>query len=221
MIVGKRLQAPLCEVLVGPSGSGTETRLVLLVALLTVCISGFAILYRNAKPEMESIPDWQVNAFSELRAAELSVFNGLYTAAPEIEMFHMDTGNRWPSIDELAAAYISPFVRDAAWEKNGSYDWSRSIIATQDKHIALYIGHPRKTAKLSSFMLVMLHNHVKKEGNAAGGVHAPFEIWMNTSSVAEAPIMVTDQALINKGWREVVARRGEDETRRTKQEYIQ
>ena len=71
-----------------------------------------------------------------------------------------------------------------------------------------------------SFLLVMLHDHVKKEGNAGAAAHVPYEIWLHASPVAETPSMVTDQSLINKGWREVVARKGESETLRTKEDYV-
>jgi len=221
MIMGKRRFSPGCEMIVRPSGSGLETRLVLAVAMLTMVICGSAIVLRNTTATAKEVPTWQVDAFKDLRAEELATFNGLHTAAPEIEIFHEDEDSRWPTVDELASDLIPPFVQDAAWEKNGSLGWTRTIISTQDKHIALYVGHPREVSKSGSFMLVMLHDHVKKEGNAGAASHAPYEVWIHTSPAAETPTMVTDQALINKGWREVVARRGEEETMRTKKDYVQ
>jgi len=221
MTMGKQVMGARCEVVVRPSGSGLETRMVLAVALLTILVCGCVIVLRNTEVTAKVVTAWQVDAFTALRAEELAVFNALHTAAPEIEIFHEDEDNRWPSVDELAGDSIPPFVQDAAWEKSGGMGWSRSIIFTTDKHIALYVGHPSGTIKMGSFLLVMLHDHVKKEGNAVGATHAPYEIWMHASSVAEAPLMITDQALIKKGWREVVARKGEDETMRTKKDYIQ
>lgn len=220
MIMGKANRRPYCDVVVRPSGSGTETKLVVLVALLVLVTCGSFIVLRNTTATAKSIPTWQIDAFKDLRAEELAIFNELHTAAPEIEIFHEDEGSRWPSVDELAADFVPPFVQDAAWEKNGRMGWSRNIISTQDKHIALYVGHPGDASKTGSFMLVMLHDHVKKEGNASGATHAPYEVWLHPSPAADIPTMVTDQALINKGWREIVARKGEDEARRTKEEYI-
>lgn len=222
MIMGKKQSLPRCEVIVRPSGAGMETRLVLLVALLTIAICGGVIALRNTRARATEIPTWKVDAFNELRSQELATFNALYTAAPEIEAFHEDGTNRWPSVDQLRAEYIPPFVQDAAWKKNGGLGWARSIISTQDKHIACYLGNPLDPAVSRSFLLVMLHDHVKKEGNAGGAIHAPYEIWAHPSSAAGFPEMVTDQALINAGWREVVARRGEDEMKRTKgEDYLQ
>ncbi len=220
MIMGKRYQPPVCEVVVRPSGSGTETRLVLLAALLTVLVCGATVLFRTASASVKPVPSWRVNAFRDLPPAQLGVFNALYNAAPEIEMIHEETGG-WPTTDALAAEYIPPFVEDAAWEKNGSLGWSRVAIASPGRHIVLYVGRPDDGARSGTFMLVMLHDHVKKEGNAGGATHAPFEVWMHASSSAEVPDMITDQALIGQGWREVVARRGEQETRHDTKDFAQ
>ena len=184
--------------------------MVLAVALMTVILCGIAIVLRNTTASAKAVTGWQVDAFKELRAEELATFNGLYTAAPEIELYHEEEGG-WPTVDALASGYIPPFVQDAAWQRNGAFGWTCSVISTQNAHIALYVGHPQESAESGSFMLIMLHDHEKEEGNAGLGAHAPYEIWLHPSPVAEIPTMITDQALINKGWREVVARRGEDE----------
>jgi hypothetical protein len=110
-------------------------------------------------------------------------------------------------------------VEDAAWERNGAYAWDRVAIASAERHIVLYVGRPQRE-DTAVFMLVMLHDHIKKEGNAGGAVHAPFEVWMHRSGVVEVPGTITDQALIGQGWREVLARRGEGESRRGMGEFI-
>jgi len=81
------------------------------------------------------------------------------------------------------------------------------------------VGRPQGEG--ATFMLVMLHEHIKKEGNAAGAVHAPFEVWMHPSSASEIPKTVTDQALIGQGWREVLARKGEGEIRSDSGDFVQ
>lgn len=216
--MGKRFVGPVCEEVVRPSGSGRETGLVLLSALLTILVCGSVVALRNSATEAGPAPSWQVDAFGELGAGELAVFNALSTAAPEIEMIHEETGD-WPTVARLEADYLPPFVEDAAWERNGAFAWGRVAIASAEKHIMLYVGRPRGDG--AAFMLVMLHDHVKKEGNAGGSVHAPFEIWMHPSSAAEVPETLTDQMLIGQGWREVLARRGEEEIRRGREGFIQ
>ncbi|NDV19055.1 hypothetical protein GO013_06430 [Pseudodesulfovibrio sp. JC047] len=218
MTLRDRNMAPGCECVVRPAGAGVETRLVLLVAFLTVMVCGGSIFLRTSSARVAEVSGWQVDAFNDLRAEELALFNGLYTAAPEIMAFHDDSNGQWPSVTDLETDLIPPFIRDSAWRKNGAMEWSNSILSTKDKHIALYVGHPQDSDISGSFLLVILHDHVKKEGNAGAATHAPFEVWLHPSPVAETPTMVTDQALINKGWREVVARKGEDEMKRMKGE---
>ena len=217
MIMGRRCRTPVCEVVVKPAGAGLETRLVLLVALLTITISGAAIVLRNTDVSAKPLPDWRVDAFSELDARELAVFNALYTAAPEIELYHEEDGFGWPTVDELAAAFIPPFVQDTAWEQDGAMGWTRSVIVGGERHIALYVGHPSADSGMGTFMLVMLHDHSQVEGAAD---HPPCEIWMHPSPAADIPVMAVGRTLITKGWREVVARKGASETLRTKGDFV-
>ena len=217
MIIGKRTENPGCIVVVRPAGSGKETKLVLLTALLTVLVCGSAVAVRTVSTQVEPIPVWQIDAFSGLNAQELATFNTLHTAGPEIEMLHNDIGG-WPSVTDLASEFIAPFMLDAAWGKNGRLEWTRSVISAEERHIAAYIGRPLDIDVSRSFLLVMLHDHVKREGNATGTVHAPYEVWVHPDPAVNMPSMITDQALISAGWREVVARSGQDEMQRTKGE---
>ena len=217
MSMGAQNQGAGCVVVVKPSGSGKETRLVLLVALLTVLVCGSAVAVRTVSTGVEPVPVWQIDAFSALNAQELATFNALHAAGPEIDMLHYDIGG-WPSVTDLASEFIAPFMMDAAWGKNGRLEWTRSVVSAEEKHIAVYIGRPLDADVSRSFLLVMLHDHVKREGNAVGAVHAPYEVWVHPDPAVNMPNMVTDQALISAGWREVVARSGQDEMQRTKGE---
>lgn len=217
MIMGKRLNDPRCEVVVRASGSGRETRYVALVAFLTLIICCSAIVLRNTTAKAVPVPSWQVDAFNDLTTSELATFNALHSAAPEIDILHED-GLEWPSVDQLALEYMPPFVQDAAWEMSGKLAWSRTVISTKDKHIACYLGRPSNPKKSRAFLLVMLHDH----GPVNGTAHAPYEVWLHESVAVDMPSMINDQALINSGWREVVARSGEKEIARTKgEEYLQ
>lgn len=213
---GKRM-VPGAEIIVRSANSRSETKLVLLVAILTIVLCGSVIAQRRTVTGVVEMPAWQVNAFQDLRATELATFNALNSASPEIEAFH-DEDRHWPTIVELRGDYIPPFVQDAAWQKNGRLRWRRSILSVGKKHIALYFGKPERQGVSGSFLLVMLHDHVKKNVNVGGATHAPYEVWLHSSAKVLMPKMMTDQALISVGWREVVARKGEDEVRRTKDE---
>ena len=205
MIMGRRREAARCTVVVRPAGPAPETRLVLAAALLTVLVCAGIIALRHGPATARELPEWRIDAFAELRPRELAVFNGLRSAAPEIDLYHAEEGG-WPTVDALADEFIPPFVRDASWRRNGGHHWTRSVLTSPGRHVALYVGHPEDSAVSGTFLLLMLHSHAKGQGNADTGVHAPNEVWLHASPVAPIPDMVTDQALIAKGWREVVAR---------------
>ena len=214
----KRQSYPGCAIVVSPSGSSTETKLVFLVMFVTLVICGSSIGIRNLGGRPSNLPVWQVDAFSDLNTRELSVFNELLSAGPEIDAFHEDEGG-WPTVLQLEEEYIPPFVKNNAWKKNGRIFWQREILSNSGSHVAIYKGTPENIGKMSStFLLIMMHDHAKKQGNAGMPVHAPHEVWIHSSMDKDFPETVTDQALISSGWKEVVARRGEDEMKRTKGE---
>lgn len=202
---------------VAPAGGGTETRWLLLFSLVTIacCI---LVIYLRADTKVEKqLESWQINSFEALNSDELAVFNGLQTAALEIDLIHEMEGGRWPGIAEMEELFIPPFVRSAAWKKQGEIIWTQKVIAAEERHIALYLGTPQKDNIRGVFLLLMLHDHRKKQGNVAvGPQHAPFEIWLHDKTVQQYPQTITDQALISAGWREIIALTGEDEVKRMK-----
>lgn len=202
-------------VTVSPAGSSLETRLVLLFAAITLFVCAGIIKLRQHADETKQPLAYQISAFEDLRPSELATFNALISAVPDIEAYHNDE-QHWPSIDELRDDYIPPFVQDVAWKKAGRLAWRRNILNADENHIALYQGRPANKNTSGSFLLVMLHGHKKAKASASGPVHAPYEVWLHPSPNVELPEMMGDQALINMGWREIVARRGEDEIKKTK-----
>lgn len=209
---------PRCVTIVRAAGSSTETRLVFLAVLITLVISASSIGLRNISSGNKETPEWQIEAYSSLSPQELAVFNALISAGAEIENYHADEGG-WPEVRDLEEDYIPPFVRDTAWVKSGSIVWDRKVLSQNMNHVVLYRGVAKDQDIVSStFLLVIMHDHVKKQGNAGVPEHAPYEIWMHSSPDKTFPVIVNDQALINTGWKEVVARRGEDEMKKTKGE---
>lgn len=210
-----------CTVVVRPAGAGREALAVLCLALAVVAVCGWSIGVRAGLTPDPAVEPWRMDAFADLAAAELAVFNALRTAAPEIEAMHEESG-QWPTMTELEGAYIDPFVRDLSWRGNGALAWTRSVSATSDTHIALYLGSPEMCGQSRSLLLLMSHDHVRRQGNAAGRAHPPHEIWLHPACAPDFPEIVTDQALISAGWREVTARTGDTETRRARgAEFLQ
>lgn len=207
--------------IVKPANSTQETRwLFLVVVLVFFCCASF-ITFRTGDNQVKDIENWQLNAFEDLNGNELAIFSALQTAAIEISDLHEFEGPGWASVEKLEEIYVPPFVRDSAWRKQGEIDWTMKDLQVGELHIAIYQGRPAKEAIGGTFLLLMLHDHKKKQGNAAAGkTHAPYEIWFNTNLDKKSPDVITDQALISSGWREVVALTGEDELIRTKGKKI-
>jgi hypothetical protein len=205
MIMGHRSSQFTCEEIVRPAGSHIESILVLLLSLIVVAVAGSVIVLRGTASTASAAQPWSVDAFTELLPAELAVFNALETAVPELEMIHEDDG--WPTVAGLASELVPPFVQDGAWERNGRFDWERSVISTSERHIVCYIGRPGVEG-MRTFLLVMLHehgaNHFMEEK------HSPYEIWVHADPAVSIPNMVADNALVVGGWREVMARSGSD-----------
>jgi len=205
------------ETIVLPAKGGRETSWLLLVAALIVLCCATVIGMRINTNYKKTIDTWQINAFASLEGAEISIFNALQTAAEEIDETHSMEGTRWMSVEELEALYIPPFAKDAAWRKQGKMEWTMKTIHRDDLHLALYLGHPQEENVPSAFLLLMLHDHKKKQGNMASvPSHAPYEIWINDKNNAGFPRIITDQALIAAGWKEIVALTGDDEMKRMK-----
>ncbi len=205
------------ETLVNPAKGGTETLWLLMVTAVILIGCGTAIGMRMHTNYEKRIETWQIDAFAELEAGEISIFNALQAAAEEINATHILEGDYWVSVAELEELYVPPFAHDAAWHKQGKIQWAMKMVATDDRHIALYLGHPQAEEIQSAFLLLLLHDHKKKQGNAAvGPTHAPYEIWINDKKNQGFPNIITDQALIAAGWKEIVALTGEDEIKRMK-----
>jgi len=221
MIMGKRLEDihPIREELVRPAGGSAETWWLASFAVLVVLVSALAIGTRGPVSRVAVLSTWQVNAFTGLNSSELGTFNALYTSAMEIDAVHEDGDGGWLDVPELEELFIPPFARDAAWRRQGKLHWKRNIPVSERMDIALYLGVPEDRDVSGAFLLVMLHDHAKKQGNASAE-HARFEVWHNTATKVKFPIAVTDQALIAAGWKEVVALKGEDEIRRVRGEVV-
>lgn len=210
------------ETIVAPAKGSAETKWLLLVASIIISICAATISARTAHTVQNRTESWQLNAFTDFNSQETGVFNGLLNAAYEIGHTHDYQNGHWMEIRELEEFYIPPFVKDAAWKKQGNISWEQKVISVNNRHMALYKGVPANDTIGGSFLLLMLHEHKKKQGNAAKGpTHAPYEIWFHTNVDQKFPVIITDQALINAGWREVIALTGEDEVLRTKGKTIQ
>ena len=202
--------------LVSPSGKRRETAFVLLAAVLVSITCGTLIFINQKRSDVAELADFQIRAFFSLNEQELAVFNGLYTAAVEIDEIHNED-EEWLTVSQLEEDLLPPFTKDASWERSGRFTWSRELRPTGSMDIALYTGHPAQGTTAGSFILLFLHDHKQKQGSARTEPrHAPYEIWYHPSPEKNAPQAATDQGFISAGWKEVLAYSGADEVKRIK-----
>jgi hypothetical protein len=202
--------------LVLPSGKGKETIYVLLAALVVSITCATLIFINQKQSQISALADFQIRAFSDLNENELAVFNGLYTAAVEINEIHNEEAE-WLTVAQLEDELMPPFTKDTSWKKNGRFSWTRSLRPSGSIDIALYTGHPEEGKKTGSFILLFLHDHSQQLSNdRTDPSHAPYEIWFHTSADKPAPEITTDQGFISAGWKEVIAYSGEDEIKKIK-----
>lgn len=169
--LGKQLKDihPIREEIVCPACGRSETRWLFGAAVLIFAVCASVVGIRTSTDTTKQIETWQIDAFNVLRPAELGTFNALRTAALEIEDVHDTEGERWMPITELQEYLVPPFVHDAAWRKSGKLTWEQNIVPAGNRHIALYRGQPQEAGVSGTFLLVMLHEHTKKQGNVPTG----------------------------------------------------
>ncbi len=208
--------------IVSPAGKGSESIYLLSVAMVIVLVCGTLIFLTTAREEQRRLRGYELDAFTELNARELAVFNTLRTAALEINDMHNEGSGvtLWPTIEQLQEEALPPFALDIASEKSGKYRWQRVVRPQGDIDLAIYIGHPEERG-CGTMVLLLSHGHHWQESNSSGAAqNPPFTIWYHPAAVQPLPDIFTAQAFIAAGWKEIRPLSGADELQRIKGDGI-
>ncbi|PID57606.1 hypothetical protein CSB45_07210 [candidate division KSB3 bacterium] len=212
--------------IVKPSGTRQETFYVLLTILFVALGFSLMVIHRSRSEETAQLESYQLSAFSDLNDAEKGIFSDLYAAAIEIDAIH-DLENIWPQIDELEEIYLAPFLKDAGWERRGKLAWSVKHDDQATLHTAAYLGISAEPDVSASFLLLLSHHHDEKAAAhdenslpADGHEEEHSTIWYAAGRDPVLPNELNEEGLIAKGWKEVIAYKGEEEVRRLKGEAI-
>ncbi len=203
---------------VSPAGKGSESLYLLLITVVIVATCAVLISVTSGKEQQRVLQGYQIDAFADLNAKELAVFNNLRTSAVEIDDIHREDVNyaAWPAVEQLQQDGLPPFVQDVSWKKSGQYLWKKVARPEGNIDLAVFVGYPQD-AECGTMLLLFTHEHGKKQGNAHGeSQHAPYEIWYHSSSREPLPEVFTDQVFIAAGWKEIRALSGADEVKRVK-----
>jgi hypothetical protein len=195
--------------LVLPSNNRWET-VLLIVAVLAVV--GFTYFYAETygiEEKTQTILDWQVSAFSDLKNEDQAIYNELLVAADEVYWLQYYNGY-WPKDEDLQEALLSPFYRDLSWQRNGSLSWVLKDVIQEGEAqgLTLYHGSGGTLPSQGAFVLVIDHKHA---GNSQINGSS---IWWHADRNAPVPATSKLASMILGGWKQVVPYQGKDEVER-------
>ncbi|MFC6340328.1 hypothetical protein GIR22_24315 [Pseudomonas sp. CCM 7891] len=168
---------------VRPAGAGHETLYVLLLCLIILAVSGTVVALRGEHQEVAAVPSHQLDARRDLSAAEQGIYADLRVTLDEIRWLQ-EEHSALPTLAQLAEEGFAPFVQDASSVSRGNHRWQLLEPST-------YLGLSQ-TPQVSGSLLMRVKG-------------AEPDIWLNRRANLQAPADLTDQALIDAGWQQVVA----------------
>lgn len=189
--------------IVRPAGAGHETLWVLLTA---VVVLGLAALFVSARTKPEAVAvlaAHQIDARSQLNAAEQGVHGDLLVAAEEIAAL-AEAEQALPRVEQLRTMDLPPFAGGMTSVTRGGHEWRTTA---QGPYVA-YVGRSVAPGVAGSFLLRLpkpgaTRTSPKEHSHDHDDV---WHVWVHREGAAEAPAPLDDAALARQGWREVVTR---------------
>jgi hypothetical protein len=198
--------------IVKPATGRFEGVYLLLVCVTVLVICGTLILQRQTKLEVVNLQPYQISAFSDLSKTEQGIFNDLYAAGLEIQTAHRDS-NSWLALDDLVDLALPPFEQTSLSQSRGGHQWSAVPVETKNLSAMGYFGKSSRVGEARSFLLVTQYQ--RPQGLPPGTTVDPsiglsFSIWVNANPAVSVPKALDMSALVDLGWREAVALKGEE-----------
>ena len=167
---------------VRPAGAGHETLYVLLLCLLILCIAGSVVAWRHESAQVTSVAAHQLDARRDLTAAEQGIYADLRVTLDEIQLLREESSSLPPPA-QLAEEGFAPFASDASSVSRGNHRWQ--LLGEQ-----AYLGISPNPEVAGSFLLRL-------------GTQP--DIWLNRQPGISPPADVSDEALSQQGWQQVIA----------------
>lgn len=186
---------------VRPAGAGHETLWVALAAACVLLVTAILIGARAQPLAAATLSSHQIDARTQLNAAEQGVHADLLVAAEEISAL-METDKAAPGIEQLRGMDLPPFVTGVGAAARGGHEWR-----TQEQgHEVAYVGRSAAPEVAAS---VLLRLPAKGEADAPPSAHAhdgAAEVWVRREGANTWPEQLDDASLTRQGWRQVVVR---------------
>lgn len=183
---------------VRPAGAGHETLWVALAAAGVIALAAVVIGVRAQPAEVTVSAAHQVDARTELNAAEQGVHADLLVAADEIAALQEAEGAA-PTVARLGELGLPPFSTGPETQARGGHEWR---LLPQGEAL----GYAGRSAAPTLAASMLLRVPGKAAADAPNGHAHGVEVWIQREGAAAWPTSVDEAALIRQGWREVVTR---------------
>ncbi len=167
---------------VRPAGAGHETLYVLLLCLVILTVAGSVVAWRYESQEVTAVAAHQLDARRDLTAAEQGIYADLRVTLDEIQLLREES-SALPQPAQLAEEGFAPFARDASSVSRGNHAWQ--LLGEQ-----AYLGTSPNPDVAGSFLL--------RIGDTP-------DIWLNRQHDVSPPADLSDAALNQSGWQQVIA----------------
>jgi hypothetical protein len=188
------MSAPPSTQVVRPAGAGSETIFVLILCGVILIASAAVVALRTVPTTTAAIAAWQIDARTDLTAAEQGINADLRVAADDLTAAPED--GRIAEPEELAAEDLPPFAKDATTDARGGHIW-KTVGKTDG--FAGWFGRSAFPDIAGSLLL-----RIVADGNTAPS-DARTSVWLNRSQDAAIGDL-SNEALIASGWQEITSR---------------
>ncbi len=197
---------------VRPAGAGHETLWVLLASACVLVVAAFLIGARAQPLAAAALSPNQIDARTQLNAAEQGVHADLLVAAEEITSM-AEADRKLPGVEQLRAMDLPPFAAGVGSSARGAHEWR----TTARGHDVAYVGRSMAPDVAASFLLRLPAPGVASAAPAAHGHDEVAKVWMHREGPQAWPEQLDDASLTRQGWRQVVVRYDAGVTRKETQ----
>ena len=186
---------------VKPAGAGHETLWVLLTAILVLGVAALFVSARAKPQAVAALASHQVDARTQLNAAEQGLHGDLLVAAEEIVAL-VEAERVLPPVEQLRSMDLPPFAGGMTSVTRGGHEWRTTA---QARYVA-YVGRSAAPDVAASFLLRLPVPAATGSSAEAHDHDDEFQVWVHREGPQSAPGQLDDAALARQGWRQVVAR---------------
>jgi hypothetical protein len=185
---------------VRPAGAGHETLWVVLAATVVLAVAAMVIGARAQPTASAALLPHQIDARTQLNAAEQGVHADLLVAAEEITAL-AQADKKLPRVEQLREMDLPPFASGAGATARGAHEWR----TTAQGHEVAYVGRSAAPDVAASFLLRLPASDAASSKDSHGHDDVA-EVWVQREGPQAWPEQLDDASLTRQGWRQVVVR---------------